>query len=114
MIPTLLWNFSVRLLNLDCTVTALSSASVGQQKHLLDLVDVNLPLAAIIPAFGRYLQYKVNFKNDDAVAAADISENVSLLLPEPVQEKNRKDVLYIHIISFSTLFQWAWHQKRCH
>ena len=88
---------------LDCDCL-LSSAFVGQEKHLLDLVDVNLPLAAIIPAFGRYLQYKVNFKDDDAVAAADISENDSLSLPEPVRERNRKDVLYNHIISFFNSF----------
>ena len=82
----------------------LHSAYVGQEKHLLDLVDVNLPLAAIVPAFGRYLQYKVN---DDDVAAAVVNESIPLLLPETVHERNRKDILYNQIISFLTLHQWA-------
>ena len=47
---------------------------VGQEKHLLDLVDVNLSLVAAVPAFGRYLQYKVNFKDDVAVAVTSIDE----------------------------------------
>ena len=46
-------------LDSDCL---LHSALVGQEKHLLDLVDVNLPLVAVVPAFGKHLQYKVNFK----------------------------------------------------
>ena len=84
-------------LDSDCL---LHSALVGQEKHLLDLVDVNLPLVAVIPAFGRYLQYKVNFKDDVAVAVTSIDERFSLLLPEPVRERNRKDVLYNRIILF--------------
>lgn len=58
-------------LDSDCL---LHSALVGQEKHLLDLVDVNLSLVAAVPAFGRYLQYKVNFKDDVAVAVTSIDE----------------------------------------
>ena len=73
------------------------SALVGKEKHLLDLVDVNLPLVAVVPAFGQYLQYKVNSETDAVIVP---KENFSLSFPGPIAERNRKDALYNKIISF--------------
>ena len=75
----------------------LRSALVGKEKHLLDLVDVNLPLVAVVPAFGQYLQYKVNSETDAVIVP---KENFSLSFPGPIAERNRKDALYNKIVSF--------------
>ena len=61
----------------------LHSALVGKEKHLLDLVDVNLPLVAVVPAFGQYLQYKVNSETDAVIVP---KENFSLSFPGPIRK----------------------------
>ena len=68
-----------------------------EKKHLLDLLDVNLPLVAVVPAFGQYLQYKVNSETDAVIFP---KENFSLSFPGPIAERNRKDALYNKIVSF--------------
>lgn len=78
----------------DCS---LHSALVGKEKHLLDLVDINLPLVAVIPAYGQYLQYKVANTIDDIIVP---EESLSLSFPGPIAERNRKDALYNKIVTF--------------
>lgn len=94
-------------LDVECL---LLSALVGQERHTLVLVDVNLPLFAIVPEFGRYLQYKVQSTDDGVATATGIDESFSLSLPEPMRERNRKDVLYNQIISFFNSSSVGWLQ----
>ena len=91
-------------LDSDCLLHA---ALVRQEKHLLDLVDVNLPLVAVIPVFGKYLQYKVNFKDDVAVAVTSIDERFSLLLPDQLEKGIEKMCCITGSFCFLTLHQWA-------
>uniref|UniRef100_A0A1X7TME8 Uncharacterized protein n=1 Tax=Amphimedon queenslandica TaxID=400682 RepID=A0A1X7TME8_AMPQE len=94
-------------LDIECL---LLSALVGQERHTLVLVDINLPLSALVPEYGRYLQYKVQSTDDGVVTATDTDESFSLSVPEPVRERNRKDVLYNRIISFFNSSSVGWLQ----
>ena len=45
----------------------LQDACVGQAAHILVLVDMNLPLMAILPIFGRFVQFKVSISDPTKV-----------------------------------------------
>jgi hypothetical protein len=83
-----------RLENDECN---LDSAHVGQEMHSLVFVDTNLPLVAIVPSFGKYLQFKVNICNTHV--AVELVENQLSFIPL-IRERNRKDTLYNKIIEF--------------
>lgn len=82
----------------DCCL--LQSALVGHDKHSLDLVDISLPLIAVVSSFGRFLQFKITLPNNDV--SMSLAENVdtSLSFIQPINERNRKDTLYNRVISF--------------
>ena len=84
-----------RLDNDDCT---LQSARVGQEMHSLVHVDTNLPLIAIVPSHGKYLQFKVNVPSIHTTEDVTIQEDLSFI--SPILEKNRKDALYNRIVHF--------------
>ena len=78
----------------------LQDARVGQAAHLLVLVDMNLPLMAIIPTFGRFLQFKVSISDPTKVTVdSNEPQEVALYIPV-IPERNRKDALYNKIVSF--------------
>lgn len=64
---------------------------------------MNLPLGAIVPSFGRFLQYKVSIERNSSPSLTDIEEGTEeeqLHFVLTVNERNRKDALYNRIISF--------------
>ena len=78
----------------------LQDAHVGQAAHLLVLVDMNLPLMAIIPTFGRFLQFKVSISDLTKVTVdSNEAQEVALYIPV-IPESNRKHALYNKIVSF--------------
>ena len=79
----------------DCN---LESARVGQEMHSLVHVDTDLPLVAIIPSHGKYLQFKVNLSN--IRVSEDLVIQKDLLFIALIHERNRKDSLYNRIVQF--------------
>ena len=63
-----------RLEDDDCVLHA---AFIGHEKHMLDHVDLSLPLVAVVSSFGKYLQYKVE-RPDSIISAAHHNEEISL------------------------------------
>ena len=78
----------------------LQDARVGQAAHLLVLVDMNLPLMAIIPTFGRFLQFKVSISDPTKVTVDSNEPQEVALYILVIPERNRKDALYNKIVSF--------------
>ena len=73
--------------------------------HSLVLVDMNLPLGAIIPSFGRFLQYKVSISAASVTLTEGADEeeetHTSLVFLSPIDpQRNRKDALRNKINSF--------------
>ena len=91
---------------LSFSLCDLHSAQVGKEKGLLDHVDINLPLVAVISSFGHYLKYFVD------VACISPSTNISTettMVPvssiiHPIYERNKKDKLFNDILNFFDSF----------
>ena len=90
----------MRVLNLGLKMmTILHAAFIGHEKHMLDHVELSLPLVAVVSSFGKYLQYKVETP-DSIISAACHNEEISLSFIEPVTERNKRDALSNKIVSF--------------
>ena len=80
-------------------------AAVGANKEKMDKVDLDLPVIPVVESFGRFLKYSVNEKGSSAGTSSMTRNAFEVLLasqqslhgkqlPDPVQERNRKDKLY--------------------
>ena len=80
-------------------------AAVGANKEKMDKVDLDLPIIPVVESFGRFLKYSVNEKGSSAGTSSMTRNAFEVLLasqrslhgkqlPDPVQERNRKDKLY--------------------
>ena len=80
-------------------------AAVGANKEKMDKVDLDLPVITVVKSFGRLLKYSVNEKGSSAHTSSMTRNAFEVLLasqqslhgkqlPDPVQERNRKDKLY--------------------
>ena len=54
---------------------AISSAHVGRDKASLDLVDVSLPLVAVVTSFGPFLKYTVSLNDVTETATIELDES---------------------------------------
>ena len=82
---------------------AISSAHVGRDKASLDLVDVSLPLVAVVTSFGPFLKYNVSLNDVTETATIELDEsqtNCPLVFVEPVRERTKKDKLFNDIVSY--------------
>ena len=66
--------------------------------HSLVHVDTNLPLIAIVPSHGKYLQFKVNVPSISTTEDVTIQEDLTFI--SPILERNGKDALYNPIVHF--------------
>lgn len=92
---------------------------VGTSKDKLDLVDLNLVIGRVVESFGRFVKYSVRKKElSPCPVTSDVKRNAfevlmdsqrslqSKKLPDPVEERNRKDRLYnniLHLLEFKRL-----------
>ena len=92
-------------------------AVVGANKEKMDKVDLDLPVIPVVDSFGRFLRYSVN-EERSSVGASEMTKNAFEVLlasqrslhgkqlPDPVQERNRKDKLYndlLHLLGLRKL-----------
>ena len=94
-------------------------AELGSCKEKLDQVDLDLPVITVVESFGRFLKYLVEEQNEmDGAScnstasrrnAFDVLMNsqralqrsmMSRKLPEPVDERNKKDKLFNDLLTF--------------
>ena len=54
---------------------AISSAHVGRDKASLDLVDVSLPLVAVVTSFGPFLKYTVSLNDVTETGTIELDES---------------------------------------
>ena len=85
----------------------LVSAYVGQERSLLDFVDVNLPIVAVVASFGPFLKYLVSSNTEsERVALVTDSPQSSNTVAAPsqfvslVNVRTEKDKLFNDIIGF--------------
>ena len=79
-----------RLEDDDCVLHA---AFIGHEKHMLDHVELSLPVVAVVSSFGKYLQYKVETP-DSIISAACHNEEISLsLMSQSLKETN--EILFL-------------------
>ena len=83
----------------------LTSAYVGQKRNLLDYVELNLRIVAVMKSFEQYVKYLVELVSssgfEQIVSDDSASHCLITALPSPVRKvKNKKDQLYNDIISF--------------
>lgn len=66
--------------------------------HSLVHVDTDLPLIAIIPSYGKYLQFKVDLLNISVPEDHDVQDDLSFI--SSIRERNKKDALFNKVVQF--------------
>ena len=82
---------------------SLVSAHLGHDMNSLIFVDINLPLVAIVPWHGRFLQYKVSVTYTSIPESITEEEQEESLPSSPFDQRNRKDALYCIIYGLTNL-----------
>lgn len=92
-------------------------AELGSCKEKLDRVDLELPVIAVVESFGRFLKYLVKEQQDKGETSSNTASRpnafeilmnsqralqrsvMSRKLPEPVDERNKKDKLFNDLLT---------------